>query len=395
MMHSIRRSCQSALKSPSNVCAYANGSRRAFSRTSAHSRGTLPVFLSPSSPELSALLSTLNSKILLPYHLTPEQQKLVYSLKNKAKLEAEPVEITLGEVTLPLEHINQNHKPRFSQTFWDIVKKSETTDDYENIVRMLEGFVNAGIKVKPGWQEKVIRTLSRTGNHHLLLKALQRPKATGLRMSEPRVLEHVLRAVHDKAALSKWNKEETAKALRLGKQVAELLEDEEHCGGQARGELVSAHDFRGKPIVVALPTELAAVLADRHGGDVDEVKTFAGRLMAALKQDDYDTTLDTIAEHSTRTGDDFKNGAMQLYHVFNSINELMPLVIVWNALRTSRKVLGADMPSADEAQRLETRSKDVLDPGLDAAERLQTSIQTQSQDSIVTAARNTVAMCEA
>jgi hypothetical protein len=249
--------------------------------------GALPVFLSPSSPELSSLLSTFNSKVLLPSHLTKEQQKLVFGQDNKAKLEAEPVEITLGEVTLPLEHIDRNRLPNRFETFKKIVKKSESKEDWENVVRMLEGFENAGIKAKPDWQELVVRQLNLSGNHHLILKALQRAKATGLRMSEYRVLAQVLRGVHDKAALSDWDKEETAKALRFAKQIVELLEDEEHCGGQTRGEMVSEKDYRGKPAVVALPAELAAVLAERHGGDVEEVKTLAGRLMAALKQDDY------------------------------------------------------------------------------------------------------------
>lgn len=232
----------------------------------------------------------MNSKVLLPSHLTPEQQRLVYKVENKAKLEAEPVEITLGEVTLPLEHLDRNRLPNRFQTFNEIVKKSESKDDWENVVRMLEGFENAGIKINPAWQEKVVRKLNRSGNQHLILKALQRAKATGLRMSEYQVLLQVLRSVHDKAALSDWDKEETTKALRLAKQVVELLEDEEHCGGRARGEMVSGQDLRGKPPVVALPTELAAVLAERHGGNVEEVKTLAGRLMAALKQDNYNVS---------------------------------------------------------------------------------------------------------
>jgi len=263
----------------------AQSSQHTYSDTAA---GALPVFLSPSTPELSSLLSTFNSKILLPSHLTKEQKDLVYREKNKAKLEAEPVEITLGDVTLPLEPINQSRDiPKRFLLFRDIIRKSESKEDWENVVRMLEGFENAGMKVNADQQTLVVRQLSLSGNQHLILKALQRVKATGLRMSEYRVLVQVLRAVHDMAALSDWEKDETTKALRFARQVAELLEDEEHCGGQPRGEMVSEKDHTGKPAVVALPTELVAVLADRHGGDVEEVKTLAGRLMAALKQDDY------------------------------------------------------------------------------------------------------------
>ena len=92
----------------------------------------------------------------------------------------------------------------------------------------------------------------------------------------------VLRGLHEKAAGSGWDKDETAKALKMAKQVVELMEHELHCG---HGTPQS--DFRGRPEVIALPTELAAVMAERHGGDIEEVKTMCRRLVAALEQSDY------------------------------------------------------------------------------------------------------------
>jgi hypothetical protein len=206
-------------------------------------------------------------------------------------LEAEPVEITLGEVTIPLEPIDRNHLPDRWATFRDIVSKSESRDDWENVVRLLEGFENAGIKVNKKWQELVVRHLNLSGNQHLILKALQRAKATGLRMRDSRVVVQVLRSVHDMAALSDWDKDETIKALRFARQIVEMLEDEEHHAAQTQITSPDKTDHRGDPGVIALPTELAAVLADRHGGDMEEVKTMAGRLMASLKQDNYSVRL--------------------------------------------------------------------------------------------------------
>jgi hypothetical protein len=244
--------------------------------------GALPLFLESSSPELTTLLYNTNSKILLPLHLTAEQQKLVYKQENKAKLEAEPVEITLGDVTLALEHLDKLKTPRRWQTIRNILEKSETREDWENVVRMVEGYHNAGIPLKPDQQALVVRHLNLKGMHHIILKALQRVEETGISMREWTVLRQVLRAVYDKAALSDWDEEETYKALRMAKQVAELLEYEHHCGGQP-----AEHDFRGKPAVVAVPTALAAVHAHKHKGDVEEVKTLAGRLLAAMEQDKY------------------------------------------------------------------------------------------------------------
>ncbi|KAF1847736.1 uncharacterized protein K460DRAFT_280823, partial [Cucurbitaria berberidis CBS 394.84] len=310
------------------------------------------------------------SKVLLPYHLTKEQQKLVYKADNKAKLEAEPVEITLGDVTLPLEHLDRNHLPNRWKHLKGIVQKSETREDYENVVRILEGFENAKIRVKPQWREFIVRHLNLSGNQHLVLKALQRAKATGLRLSDHGVLVQVIKGVHDKAALADWEQEETTKALRLAKQLVELMDDEEHCGGQGRGEMVSERDWRSKPSVIALPTEMAARLAERHGGDVEEVKKLANRLATALKQDQFTDELDSIAQRSSKTSSDFTNGARQQDFVTTQCYDLLQLIFIWNALKTSRKVLGNEMPMAQETLEVESSVQQVLKEGVEVVNKL-------------------------
>ena len=50
--------------------------------------------------------------------------------------------------------------------------------------------------------------------------------------------------------------------------------------------------------------------------------------------------------------------------------ELLQLIIVWNALKTSQNVLGAEMPMAEEAQKYETRVEEVLTQGVEAMSKL-------------------------
>ncbi|CAO2647147.1 Nn.00g080690.m01.CDS01 [Neocucurbitaria sp. VM-36] len=392
-MHSIRRSCHSALRKSgaASSYAYANGSSRAFSRSCARSRGALPVYLEPSSPELSSLLSTFNSKILLPYHLTKEQQKLVYMKENQAKLEAEPVEISLGDVTLPLEHIDRNHLPNRWKQLREIVRQSETREDWENVVRILEGFENAGVRVKPEWRELIVRHLNASGNQHLVLKALQRAKATGLRLSDYGVLVQVLRGVHDKAALADWEQEETKKALRLAKQLVELMDDEEHCGGQGRGEMVSENDWRSKPSVIAVPTEMAARLAESHGGNVEEVNKLANRLVTALKQSQFMTELEDTAQRSQTTT--FNNVTLQQSFITAHCYELLQLIFIWNALKTSRTVLGSAMPMASEAQEVEARVLQVLTEGVEAVDKLRTRNGKEINNAYVGYVRDALERC--
>ncbi|KZM19114.1 uncharacterized protein EKO05_0010193 [Ascochyta rabiei] len=370
-MHSIRRSCLSALRNPSGACVYADGSRRAFSRSVARSKGGLPVYLEPSSTELSSLLANINSKVLLPGHLSREQKKLVYQQKSRPKLETEPVEVTIGDVTLPLEHIDRNLLPSRWQSLKDVVRQSETTADWENVVRVLEGLHSAGFAIKPQWQDLVVRKLNENGHHALVLKALQRVKATGLHLSNYSVTKRALKGAHDRAANAGWAKAETAKALRYARQIVELMEEEEHHAVSSRGKMAVENDWRSKPYVIAAPTELAAVAAQRHGGDVEIVKTLANRLVSALKQDNFTESVDRIVVSNARTEADFKNKSTQTLALNDCCEDLFELLTIWNALKTSKSVLGADMPLATEAAEFEDRIKTAVLAGIEGLPKLQ------------------------
>ena len=98
--------------------------------------------------------------------------------------------------------------------------------------------------------------------------------------------------------------EETVKALRFARQVVELMEEEEHHAVLSKGAKMAQTDWRGKPFIIAVPTELAAVVAQKHGGEVEVevVKTFANRLVHALKQDNFTVSL-PYAENLARVTD--------------------------------------------------------------------------------------------
>ncbi|ORY19181.1 hypothetical protein BCR34DRAFT_595623 [Clohesyomyces aquaticus] len=340
-MNSIRRSCQSALLNSQPLRPLSNGSRRAFSQCSACYRGSLPQFLEPSTPELATLLSKLNSKILLPAHLNHDQQLLVYKQENKAKLESEPINITLGEVTLPLEHIDRNRDcPSKRKTFKEVVALAETPADWENVLRMVQGFYDAGLEITPDRKEKVIRCLGEAGMHHLILKALQRSGDTGIKIKNgDELLWMVLRQMRLKAS-AEWEKEETKKALSLVEQIMELMENKDHLGGQD----VLPGDLRANPLVIALPLELAAVRAKKHteGQDKDgKVAKYALRLMKALEQDRW-----------VKTELPKELDALNAEKSFDALRAMWRLIPFWNALKTSAAVLGSDMPNAKEARKV-------------------------------------------
>jgi hypothetical protein len=356
-MHAIRQSCPSALRSFD-----VNGARRAFSISCARQRGSLPQFLPASTKELSALLYSLNSRILLPKHLTPEQQRLVFRKENKARLEAEPIEITLGNVTLPLEHLDKlRDLPPKKPTIQQIVGKSTTPDDYENLVRMLEGLKSAGLLLNQPQKEKMVRVLSAADQQHLVLKAFQRASATDMHLRSPGLVTTAFEGLMQRALRSGLDEAETQKMLGFAEQFVELMDDKEHLGNSHMAQ----DDLRRSPLVIRYPLALAALRAKHHTGaqDVDgKVSLYAGRLMEALRQTNYLIVRIAYPYDPTASETDYMQN-----HLPNEVSQksvpgswatyfmnFRTLSRLWIALHVSRHVLGSDMPHPQDAEKLES-----------------------------------------
>lgn len=386
-MSSIRRNCHRAFQSRAILSIPSTTTRRAFSQTPIPHRSGLPVFLPPSTPVLSELLSKLNSKILLPQHLTKEQEDLVYKVKNRPRLEADPIEITLGEVTLALEHIDRNRDvPHRRKHLYQIIEQSKTKEDWENVIRVMEGYESAGIHMRIEWQEKIVKKMRDAGMQHLILKALQRANATGVRLRNWGVVVAVLGAVRSKAAAANWEKEHLEKALKLAEQVVELMEHNDHLG-KAQGEA----DYRTHPAVIAAPLELAAELAYRHDGDMEKVKKYAGRLMKGLQQKGFfdaegevislpfshlfscgptttnnkQNTTAQLLPLALKRPSDYQNFFLQSQDFFELARDMEALIPIWNGLSTARTVLDAEMPMPTEAEKVQKALRAALDQGLE------------------------------
>ncbi|KAF1994836.1 hypothetical protein P154DRAFT_526754 [Amniculicola lignicola CBS 123094] len=348
-MHSILHACRAAVPASKLIPRIANGSSRAFSRSSASLRGkSLPEFLEASTPALSAELAILNSQILLPLHLTHEQQQLVYKEKNRAALETDPVPITIGNVTLPLKHIDQNRMPNRWRTLKAIVDQSSTPEDWENVLRMMEGFRNAGVHVKGNRIEKIIRQMSEAGMHHLILKAAQRADKTDFKLDNPGIVYRAFGSMYDKAADSGWDLEETRKALSMSEQLLELMEDKEHLGKKE----VGPHDLRASPLVIAVPTGLTAAIAKMFKDeDHFKVAKYASRLVDTLEQNNGEFLEITIPQ---------MNNELKEKRNFFQNTPIFSLMILQRALKTSSKILGADMPKANVAKTVSDKLSELF-----------------------------------
>lgn len=74
-------------------------------------------------------------------------------------------------------------------------------------------------------------------------------------------------------------------------------------------------------------------------------------------------------------------------------DDLVSLVIIWNALKTSRAVLGADMPMADKAQSFEAKAGRILTKGIDSLATLKREGARATENSFLGYAMDLVNRC--
>ncbi|KAF2492495.1 hypothetical protein BU16DRAFT_515495 [Lophium mytilinum] len=356
-MNTSRRCCQSVIRSSTTTTGRANATRRAFSRVAPQQKDALPEYYESSSPELDAVLTKINSKILFPQHLNHEQRLLVYKKKNIPRLTNEPLFAQIGSVDQQLEPLDvRKDVPNQWEMIKEAVELSKEQDDWENLVKMLEGFHRAGIDVRTSRMLKIIRRANEAGMQHIVLSALQQAEHTGVSLRRPAILESVLAGIHEKASSSGFDAATTKKALSLAEQVTELLEQPAH---KAKGR-IEFGDPRASPLVIAVPLELAAARVALHldGKDEDgKVAKYANRLMASFKQEGFSPKVRPgLLARELPNDEEYsklpKNKASRRERRYVISHKIVQWIPVWYALQKSSAILGQDMPDLEMAKTL-------------------------------------------
>ncbi|KAI9654758.1 MAG: hypothetical protein M1821_005752 [Bathelium mastoideum] len=333
------RSCETALRCHGiPVTGLANlAPKRSFSRSTRHLKpGGFPTFGQTSSPELDSVLSSLRYKVFLPHgYLNKDQHKLVFREEFRSQLENQPVKISIGDEDVELEHFNQHNLPKtwgLTKKVFELLGQSWQAKDWYTVVpTLLRGFQDVGFGMNPAKMEKLVRVANNAGRQDVVIRSIQQVKSTNLSLQYPGVRYEVLWGIHANAqdrGPENWSEKTTRQSINWMKQLAILLEDEIHGGGH----LSRMHDPRISPAVLGLLLELNAISVYRHAEGTDaesNVKTYATRLMDVLPLWEQDDFADAPS--------DSRNNVFQ--------------VILWQALNVAQKILGADMPQAEVAEK--------------------------------------------
>ncbi|KAF2455451.1 hypothetical protein BDY21DRAFT_66045 [Lineolata rhizophorae] len=309
----------------------------------------LVTFHESSSPELASLLSSLRSRVVLPRLLNAEQRHAVFSAKHRSRLQHEDFVVALGppgrEQDVRLEPLRAavDVPPRWA-SLRAALRLARTDDDWANVFLCAEALEAAGVPLRLYQREVLLRKACEAGRVGLAVGAFRRVGRSGFSLREAPLRAYVFAMVRRHAEAAGWEEEDTRRALGWCEALAEMLEDERHCGGSTS---VGLRDPRAEPAVIAPLVELAGVRAERHLGGKDQegkVATYALRLVHAMKQREKAE----IELLPTLKKDPEVSRTASMFERSWYLAQGLPL---WHALDLSLRILGDDMPMRKDAVR--------------------------------------------
>jgi hypothetical protein len=227
--------------------------------------GAVPKFAETSSPELDAILSTYRLKVILPAHLSKQQQDLIYKKKNQKVLSVEPITARIGDEDFRLEHIDRpSDLPNIHKDFIDTIKLMKDKRDWDQVPPLLQGLKNAGRDLKKRHIQGLFRKAALAGRMDVMLECVRRVAHTGIRLNDPDLVAAFMWGIQYKVIVSNFAERETKQALSWAEMVLVMLEEERHTG------TLEGVDPRTVLEVVGAPLQLAAVRASRHLDGKDE-----------------------------------------------------------------------------------------------------------------------------
>jgi hypothetical protein len=243
--------------------------------------GAVPNFKEASSPELQDLLSTMRENVFLPAHLSKPHQALVFGARHRKVLEDDPVTVEVSGENFQLKHIDRTKDQLGTvECLLKLVSLMKDKKDWDNLPIFLEGLRIAGRKLKPQYWEKLVRKAGQAGQQHTILECARRASRTGLVLKDLNLVREFMWWTQHKALSAGWTVQSTKKAFLMAEQIADLLEDEKHCGGT----FLAASDPRARPEVVGILLQLAAAHAKLSTGKDEDgkVEIYSKRLLGTL-----------------------------------------------------------------------------------------------------------------
>jgi hypothetical protein len=207
-------------------------------------------------------------------------------------------------------------------------KSGDDRKAWSNLPLMLVGLAHMDVKLDEPMMEMIVRKAVNAGRLDVVIQCLEQSRFTGMTLKREEVLRNVIWGLHSQAQRHDWSASAVHKGLAEARQLALMLEAEEH----GTGKVLARDDPRRRPEIIGVFLELAAVNAYKH-----QDKTDKGGVLAA-----YTTRLLSCIGEKAQPMSFAPPTTGPVY-------EMLHGVPIWHGLRLAQKVLGNKMPMAQQA----------------------------------------------
>ncbi|KAL5612969.1 hypothetical protein BROUX41_003953 [Berkeleyomyces rouxiae] len=239
------------------------------------------IFSKTSSPELDDTLTTILHRIVLPYRLPAPQRKMVFSEDYRSRLQTDPIVIEVDGYEHRFETLNFKKKdmPNSRAILLKALRLMKTPADWENLVRLLNGYARSKRTIKLHDRFRIIREAGCTGNIWAIIDAMRQSEKSGLYLRHLPPVDEMMYWLCDKAIKSSWNAHETKQAATWATIVMDILEEPEH---RRQKKTFAPRELHREPQVLAQYLLLLAARSVFHGDklDVDGQVTKVAQLLA-------------------------------------------------------------------------------------------------------------------
>lgn len=199
---------------------------------------------------------------------------------------------------------------------------------WSNLPALLVGLKHIGVELDERMMEMIVRKAVKAGRLDIVIQCAEQSKYTGMTLKREEVLRNVVWGLHSQAQNESWSESAVRRGLAEARQLALMLEAQEH----GSGKILARDDPRQRPEIIGVFLELAAVNAYKHHDKTDK-----GGVLAA-----YTTRLlSCIGDKSQPKS--FAPPAQ------GPVYEMLSAVPIWHGLKLAQKVLGTNLPMAQQA----------------------------------------------
>lgn len=215
--------------------------------------------------ELNTILDEIQRKIVLPAQLPLYQQRKIFRGRWKEKLELQPIELEIDDVKYTFKHIDgrAGDVPNTRVILWKAMDQMTNKHDWQILPRLMQALSHAR-KLKDDTWERVIQKASWSGHLAPVFSLAHKPDDDGLKLDTHCKAQTFLTGVVFSAAESGWQRRELVAGLDHAIAILQLLMDEGHKPPRQAHWATTTTGLSKDPLLLAVPTSLAAILVTRH-----------------------------------------------------------------------------------------------------------------------------------